>query len=335
MQKMRPTTLGALIAFAAAASFAPGTAKAQEFSFDMPEQTVTAGAVGGSWFIISTAIMDLVESQVDGFSYTVVPGGGVSNPISVQRGDASMGMGYTTNLFAAYTALEAPYDQPTEDLRGILNLNVASIMHPWILAERGVTTVSELAERQMPVRIDTGTRGTGGELAAMRALEAHGVSYDNIRQWGGSVTHSSYSEAIDRMRDGHIDAFKNDDILRHPLFVDLTTSRNVVLMDMDPDIIEELAESFGYDPVIVPAGTYDGQDTDIHSFAQHHVLFGHKDLPDDFVYALVKLVFENKDRLVSTHEVFSDLDPMVGGTGFPMPLHPGAERFYREIGAID
>jgi uncharacterized protein len=327
--------LSASVTLAALLGVAPLTASAQQYSVDMPDQTVVAGSVGGSWFIISTAIMDLADSEIEGFRYTVVPGGGVANPLSVQRGEASMGMGYTTNLFAAYTGLEAPYDTPTEDIRGIINMNVASIMHPWVLAERGVSTLQEVAEQQMPLRIDTGTRGTGGELAAMRALEAHGVSYENIRQWGGSVTHSSYSEAIDRMRDGHIDAFMNDDILRHPLFVDLTSSRDVVLLDLDPDIIASLADSFGYDPVVVPAGTYEGQDNDVHSFAQHHVLFGHKDLPEDFVYALTRLVFENKDRLVSTHEVFSDLDPAVGGTGFPMPLHPGAERYYREIGVLN
>lgn len=320
---------------AALLAVSPLTAAAQDYSVDMPEQTITAGSVGGSWFIISAAIMDLAASNIEGFNYTVVPGGGLGNPLTVQRGEASMGMGYTTNLFAAYNALEAPYDDPTEDLRGIININVASIMHPWILTERGVSTLAEVAEEQMPIRIDTGTRGTGGELAASRALEAHGVSYDSIRQWGGSVTHSSYSEAIDRMRDGHIDAFMNDDILRHPLFVDLTSSRDVVLLDLDPEIIEELAERHGYDPFMVPAGTYEGQDNDIHSFAQHHVLFGHKDLPEDFVYALTRLVFENKERLVETHEVFSELDPAVGGTAFPMPLHPGAERYYREIGVLE
>jgi uncharacterized protein len=185
------------------------------------------------------------------------------------------------------------------------------------------------------VRIDTGTRGTGGELAASRALAAHGASYDDIRAWGGSVTHSSYAEAIDRMRDGHIDAFMNDDILRHPLFVDLTTARDVVLLEMDPDIIAELAEEHGYDPVVVPAGTYQGQDDEVQSFAQHHVFFGHKDLPEEFVYIVTKLVFENKDHLVSAHELFSALDPEVGPTAFPIPLHPGAERYYDEVGALE
>lgn len=309
------------------------TSQAKEFKVKPINVTAAAGSIGGSWFIISTAFFSLFEDNIDGLSYSIVPGGGVANPIAVHRKQAHFGMGYTTNLWAAYNS-EDPYKEEMKNLRGIANINVASVMHPWILKGTGITSLKNLAEKKFPVKLDTGTRGTGGELAASRTLEIEGASYADIRSWGGGITHSSYSEAIDRMKDGHIQMFMNDDIVGHPLFVELSSARDVVLLPISEKAVEELAEKYGYTPAVVPAGTYRGQDQDVKQIAQHHVFFCDKDLPEDLVYAMTKLIFTNKERLVSAHKMFSNLDAAAGFKDFPIPLHPGAERFYREVGAI-
>jgi TRAP transporter TAXI family solute receptor len=205
-------------------------------------------------------------------------------------------------------------------------------MHPWILKKVGISRLKELADKKFGVRLDTGPRGTGGELAASRALELHGASYQNIKSWGGSLTHSAYSEAINRLMDGHIDMFMNDDIVGHPLFIELSSARDVVLLPMEGNIVKELKEQFGYDSFVIPPGTYKGQDKDVLEIAQHHVFFCNKEAPEDLVYAMTKLIFANKDRLVAAHKLFSKLDRSVGPKAFPMPLHPGAERYYKEIG---
>ena len=85
---------------------------------------------------------------------------------------------------------------------------------------------------------------------------------------------------------------------------------------------------------MIPANTYKGQTSDIPTISQTHALFAHKNVPDDLVYAMTKLAFENKAALVAVHPIFSSMDPMKGSQGLPIPLHPGAERYYREIGAI-
>ncbi|MEX0730196.1 MAG: TAXI family TRAP transporter solute-binding subunit [Aquisalimonadaceae bacterium] len=306
----------------------------KQFTIDIPEQTVAAGSTGGSWFITSTALFDLFNDHIEGLRYNIVPGGGVSNPISVHRGEASVAMGYTTNLHSAYSG-EEPYEEAFKDLRAVANINVASVLHPFILTDAPVNSLKELGDKRHRIRIDTGTRGTGGELAAARTLAAHGASYDNIRGWGGSVSHSAYSEAMDRLKDGHIDAFMNDDIIRNPSFVDLTLARDVKLLPLNPSIIEELAGNYGYTPTSIPAGSYKDQNSDIPTIAQHHVVFAHKDTSEELVYAMVKLMFENKERLVQAHPLFENLDVAEGPKNFPIPLHPGAERFYREAGVLD
>jgi hypothetical protein len=317
-----------------AASSSGGRAEDKPYTTDAPEQMIAAGSIGGSWFIITTAMYDLFSRNIDGLRYTITPGGAVANPIAVSQGMATAGLGYTSMLHAAARG-EHPFPAKLEDLRGILNLNIAGVVHSIVLKRSGLTSLKDIAARQYPLKVDTGPRGTGGELAASRLLALYGADYEHIREWGGSVTHSSYREALDRMKDRHIEAFVNDDIVGQPLFIDIALARDVAFLPMDPEIVEQMVEKYGYTRAVIPAGTYNGQTEDIPSTAQLFVFFAHKDLPDDLVYAMTRLTFENKDELVAAHRVFDDLVLEEGPRHFPIPLHPGAVRYYREVGVLE
>jgi len=309
------------------------TSNAQKIKIPPTQVTAAAGSTGGSWFIISTAFFSLFSDHIEGLSYSIIPGGGVANPITVNKKDAMFAMGYTTNLWAAYNGYE-PYKTKLTDLRGIANINVSSVIHAWILKSVGINSIREIAQKKFPLKLDSGPRGTGGELAASRCLELHGASYQNIRSWGGSVTHSPYTEAIDRLKDGHIHCFINDDIIGVPVYVELSSARDVVLLPQDPEVVKEMERRYGYSPKIIPARSYKGQEKDVLSTAQHHVFMCHKDAPEDLVYMMTKLIFTNKQRLIGAHKLFTNLDPSVGPKDFPIPLHPGAERYYKEIGVL-
>jgi uncharacterized protein len=322
------------IATTVAASLWAGTASASApFKTNAPQQTVTAGSIGGSWFIIATALFDLYGKNIEGLTYNVVPGGGVGNPIAINSGKATIGLSYTTNLFAAYNGLP-PNKAKLQDIRAIFSLNVSSLLHPFVIGSAPINSFDELVSKKYPLKVDTGPRGTGGELAAQRAMAYNGASYEDIKKWGGSVTHSSYREASGRLVDGHIEAFINDDILAAPTYVELTLARDMKILPLSQQSIDKLHTEFGYGKATIPANTYKNQPRDIPTISQTHAFFGHKDLPDDLVYAMTKLAFENKARLVAAHPIFSSLDPKQAFEGMPIPLHPGAARYYREIGAL-
>jgi len=109
----------------------------------------------------------------------------------------------------------------------------------------------------------------------------------------------------------------------------------VLFLPMDESVQDEMVTRYGYGRAVIPAGTYAGQTEDVASTAQHFVFFTHKDAPEDLVYAMTRLTFENKDDLVAAHSLFEALDRAVGPRDFPIPLHPGAERYYREMGLLD
>ncbi len=309
-------------------------AEDKPYSTDAGEQVVAAGSIGGSWFVITTAMYDLFQRNIEGLRYTVTPGGAIANPMAVEQGLATSALGYTSMLHAASRG-EPPFRKVMADFRGILNLNVAGVVHAIVLENSGITSLADIAAKEHPLTIDTGPRGTGGELAASRLLDLYGANYGNIRDWGGSITHSSYREALGRMKDGHIEAFLNDDIIGNPVFVDIAHARDVLFLPMDESVQDEMVTRYGYGRAVIPAGTYAGQTEDVASTAQHFVFFTHKDAPEDLVYAMTRLTFENKDDLVAAHSLFEALDRAVGPRDFPIPLHPGAERYYREMGLLD
>ncbi|MEE1544510.1 MAG: TAXI family TRAP transporter solute-binding subunit, partial [Alphaproteobacteria bacterium] len=106
-------------------------AEAQDkpYSTDAGEQVVAAGSIGGSWFVITTAMYDLFQRNIEGLRYTVTPGGAVANPMAVEQGLATSALGYNSLLHAASRG-EPPYRKVMADFRGILNLNVAGVVHP-------------------------------------------------------------------------------------------------------------------------------------------------------------------------------------------------------------
>jgi len=333
MKNKKLLTILLITLFLITASFNMVFAENYEISSEEGQVTVAAGSIGGGWFTTSTALFDLFSRNIDGLKYSIVPGGGVSNPTTLQREEAQIVVVYTTNIFSAYNG-EEPYGEPIDEMRGIARLGMADVVHNFVRASTGFDSFSQIADEKPALKIDTGTRGLAGELAVKRMLELHGISYDNIKEWGGSVIHSSYSEATDRLKDGHIDAFMNNDLVGKPLWKEMAQSVNINILSQDEEVVKQMVEKYGYSRAVIPAGTYKGQDEDVLSTSQETAIAVHKDVSEDLVYWMTKLMFEEKERLVSAFDAFKHLDIEKAPTQ-NCPLHPGAARYYRERGIID
>ncbi|NIA68524.1 TAXI family TRAP transporter solute-binding subunit [Pelagibius litoralis] len=316
------------VAVLGAMPFAAYDARAEEKAY-----TVSAGSISGSWFAIVTTMFETYRNNIPDLTYTTVPGGSVANPISVGSGQSQFGMSYSTNLFAAARG-DAPYKSKIDNVRAIANTGLSAYIHIYVDRKLGVESIRAIADGKMPLKVDTGPRGGGGELAAGRVLAAHGVSYDNIKEWGGSITYSPYREAMDRVNDKQIDAFINDDLPGAPLFAEFAAKEDILLLPQEPQAIKIMEEQYGYVPGVIRAGTYKGQTEDIATTYQTPLFITRADTDEEVVYQMTKLLFEKKDDLVTGHSAFKALDIEKAATGLTIPLHPGAARYYREMGVL-
>ena len=294
--------------------------------------TITAGGTSGSWFISGAAFQDAFSQDIKESKFSVVPGGGAANPIRVNQGDAQVGFTYATNAKAAYAG-SAPYKEKGTNLRAMLNLQILQYLMVAAQTKCPISSFDEWFKKKAPLKVFPGPRSMGGWMTLQRVFKTYGTSKKAIQKWGGKFTHAGWSESAQQILDGHGDIIAPQAPLKWPVMVDLAQSRHIKFFQIRDDIRQKMAKEYGYLAGDMPAGTYKGQDKPLKTMADSVVLVVNKDVPDDLVYKMVKIVCENKAKWVATHSMFKPFDPSKAGNT-PILLHPGAAKYFKEKGYI-
>ena len=263
-------------------------------------------------------------------------------PGMVQNGQLELGatQGITTSW--AYRGLHNyAADGPMPRLRVIAN-----IMHPaWLGVaarwETGITDLSQIKQKELPVRV----LGGGGEMFA--AIMAHyGLSRELIESWGGrflpTVMLSSAGGgpygAAPWVRSGEFDLIMDNLYAAYTpefaAFHEASVLYNLRFLPLPDDLIQRVCRELGGEPGFIPyrlARGVEAPTASVHRPSQ--VIFGRDDMPDDFAYLLAKALDDRRDLFRKTHIPFS-YDPKTVIDGCGIPLHPGAERYYRETGYL-
>jgi TRAP transporter TAXI family solute receptor len=113
---------------------------------------------------------------------------------------------------------------------------------------------------------------------------------------------------------------------------DLATSVPINVVAVSPEIIEKIGAPFI--AATIPAGTYEGQTEDVSTAAVGNFLVSHIEVSEETAYQMTKLLFENLDKMAASHAAAKAIDVERALDGMPVPLHPGAERYYREVGVL-
>ncbi|BCV25262.1 TAXI family TRAP transporter solute-binding subunit [Gelria sp. Kuro-4] len=293
---------------------------------------MAVGGAGGGWYIAGAAMGAQWEKSLKGVTTTLVPGGGVANPTRVNNHQEDIGFTYTTNAVGATKGLP-PYTQKAENLRGMINLNIKQFFHFMVLADKNITSFEQLAQNKIGLKISPGPRGSGSEATTALVLKEYGLNYENLKKWGGFVEFSSPGDAVDKIRDGHLDTYACLTTAGDPSTTDLAVSRKMVFLELNEKVRDAMVSQYGYSKGAIPAGKYEGQDEEIPTVYDGVLLVVNKDVPEDLVYNLVKTLCENAEELKKVHAIFKDFDPKVAPQ-MPLQLHPGAEKYYKEKGLL-
>lgn len=166
-------------------------------------------------------------------------------------------------------------------------------------------------------------------------LEAYGMTYEQIKSWGGQVTPTSTGVAQAQMVDGKADVWINMVTAGHPSISELAISTDLVFLPLSDEVIKKLT-AYGYEKTFLPAKSFKGQDRDVPLVGWPTILLAHRDLKPEAAYLLTKTTVENKEKLVKAHAGFKDFNPEDAWKldRYGIPLHPGAERYYRDKGMM-
>ena len=295
-------------------------AQAQQFI------NVLTGGTSGVYYPLGVAIGKIYSDKIPNVKTQVqATKASVENLILLQNGRGEIAFALGDSLKAAWEGdEEAGFKTKLDKLRtiGAIYPNYVQIV---ATADSGIKTLADLKGKSLSV----GAPKSGTELNSRAILGAAGLSYKDI----GKLEYLPFAESVDLMKNRQLNATLQSAGLGVASLKDLSTSTDITVVSVPKETVEKLGPPFV--PVLIPANTYTGQDKDVPTAAVINYLVTSSAVSDDLAYQMTKLIFESLPELANSHAAGKEIKLESAAMGSPVPLHPGAIRFYREKGLIN
>ena len=214
-----------------------------------------------------------------------------------------------TQAMKGYSAIAALYPEPVQIV---------------VRADSGITSVSDLAGKKVSV----GEADSGTQKNAAQILQAYGLASNML-----TVQNMTYAEAAKALGDGSIDAMFCTAGAPAQVITDLSGTTPVNLVSIQEQQSNLLTGAYGfYTEAVIPAGTYNGQDSDVTTLAVMSVLLASDKTPAETVYTITGALFKEKAALNEAVPVEFDLQEQKAVESVTIPFHPGAAQYYQECG---
>lgn len=308
---------------------APAPSEPTSYDFDL---RLTSGSSSSVTYMMCSQYMDMFQTAYPGSTAEVAVGGGVSNLATVNADQFNIG---TTCANAALAAMEGidPFTEVMADVRGVARTDPA-----WVVAmatkASGITNLKDALAAKQPIRLAVMPVGNYTELAARQLLACYGVTLDDIKAWGGSVQYTSHAEASDLFKDGHLDMYITMMAKGHAYGTEIFTNVDMLMLDLMPEDVQPML-SQGYTLGTMPVDAFRGVDKEVPILISPNIWIANANADEEFVYHVTKTLYENWEDLALTAPSMLETDKATQAADVAgVPLHPGAERYYKEIGAL-
>jgi TRAP transporter TAXI family solute receptor len=299
--------------------------------------TWTAGQVGGGWYTQAGGFVELIKGKDSSFNIKVVPGAGIQNMSKLQQGETEIAWGLPPFIAASFNGQD-PYKDKHSDMRLVMNGLGYVHIQVGVPAEYPATRVKDVFELARSKGITIGTTPPGGsdEWVMRKVFEFYKTTYNDVRNKGGKVILVSYSDLTTQYRDRNMDVFFANLAVPGAAIQEASLARKMKILPMDDDLIKFL-ESHGLSRGFIPKGAYKdvvNNDKDIPTIAMANTIVANAKTPPDVVYQFTKVLLSDVNGIRKVHPAFKDFDPKDAVKLANVPLHPGAEKAYREAGLL-
>lgn len=288
--------------------------------------SIAAGGTGGTYYPMSAAIAEIITKEVKGVKNATaqVTGASFENVRLLQKGYCQFSTTNAASVYAGYHG-EKPFKSKLTKLRTIC-WGHGSDLHLIALASSGIKTVDDMKGK----RFSAGSPGSGSEIEVKRLLETNGLSYKNFK-----IEFLSFAGSVNALKDGRIDVGNVNAGIPVASVMDLAIVKDINIIPIPDKWAENLLAKYPYyDNFTIPAKTYKGIDKDVKTLTSPATFSCSSDVPADIVYQVTKALYNKLPWLTENiHQSFKrwKFDPSVKRLA---PLHPGAAKFYKEIGKM-
>ena len=253
--------------------------------------------------------------------------GGIQNLNLLKAGNAQVSFAVSSITYEALNGERGFKDRAYKDVRVLAGLyyNPNQVV---ARADSGVASLADFKGKSFA----PGAAGGTTEVESRIHFTETGLKYpDDIK-----AHFVGFTESIDLMRNKQLDGVWIMAGMPTAAVTEMCSTANGKLVGMDDELIAKVQAKYPwYSKFTIPAGTYDGQADPVQTTAVKMLLLTDASMPDDVVYDLAKTFWENLDSLGKAHAVMKTVDKEMAVSDLSgIPLHPGAEKYYREIGLL-
>jgi TRAP transporter TAXI family solute receptor len=304
----------------ALAGLSAGAAAQQKFI------NVLTGGQSGVYYPLGVAVGQIYAKALPDVKTSVqATKASVENLNLLQAGRGEIAFTLGDSLSDAWKGIEdAGFKTPLAKLRTVAGIypNYIQIVAS---ADSGIKTLADLKGK----RISVGAPRSGTELNARAILKAAGLTYKDFAK----VEYLPFGESVELIKNRQLDVTLQSAGLGVASIRDLATTMKITVVSVPADVVAKIGDA-AYQPAAIPANTYTGQDAAVPSVAIKNFLVTHEGVSEDMVYAMTKAIFTNLDQMAAAHSAAKAINPAEAVKAPPVPLHPGAERYFREAGVL-
>jgi len=287
---------------------------------------IATGGTGGVYYPYGGTLAEIINQKVPNvFATAEVTGASVENVRLVGKKEAMFGLAMNDTVYQAYTGEGKFKDSKIDSLRTVIQM-YPHIFHIVTLKKYPIYKLSDLKGKKVSV----GAPGSGTEYKTGLILPLLGIKYSDMK-----VYRLSFAENATQLKDGIIEVGIWDVAPPTSSIIDLATTHELRFIPFTKEEIQKVTKTYPfYGEWTLKKNTYKGQTEDIPSITVWNSVVCHKDAPEDLVYKVTKAIFENRNMLVNTHKIAEFTTAEASAKNSPIPIHPGALKYYKEIKVI-
>lgn len=287
---------------------------------------IATGGTGGVYYPYGGTLAEIINQKVANvFATAEVTGASVENVRLIGKKEVMFGLAMNDTVYQAYAGEGKFKDSKIDSLRTVIQM-YPHIYHIVTLKKYPIQKITDLKGKKVSV----GAPGSGTEYKTNLVLPELGVKYSDMK-----VYRLSFAENATQLKDGIIEVGIWSVAPPTSSIIDLSTTHELRFIPFTKDEIKKVEKAYPYySEWTLKKNTYKGQTEDVPSITVWNSVVCHKDAPEDLVYRVTKAIFENKQMLTNTHKIAEFTTPEASAKKSPIPVHPGALKYFKEIGVI-
>lgn len=288
--------------------------------------SIATGGPAGTYYPLGGAMAKIFNENVDGVTANAQStGASIENIGLVSKGETEIAFVQNDITYYAFSGTESfKGKEKMENIRGMAML-YPELVQIVATSSSGIKSVEDLKGKKVAI----GAPGSGVEANVRQVLAAHGMTYDDL----GKADFLSFNEAADQLKNKQIDAAFLTAGVPTSAVTEVAQTSDIVVVPIASEKIAQLEKDYPfYTEVVIPKGTYKGQEADITTAAVMAMLVVPEDLDEDLAYNLTKSLFEKRQVIIDTHTRGNDIQLETALKGMPIEVHPGSQRYYDEKG---